>query len=197
MFRIQTLLNNYHISSDTAHLLDDYDAIVLKLREYLEEYEVIILSGGVSMGKFDFLPSALEELGVQKLFHKVKQRPGKPFWFGRKERTTVFAFPGNPVSSFMCAQQYFKPWLDKCLQLVLQPQLKGVLTSDVTFVADLTYFLEVRISYSEKGEILASPVKGNGSGDLANLVEADAFIILPRGRTDFLKGEVYPVIFYR
>lgn len=197
VFRIQALLGAYHINSDTTHLLDDYNTIVLKLRKYLETYEVIVLSGGVSMGKFDFLPKALEELGVNKLFHKVKQRPGKPFWFGNKGGATVFAFPGNPVSSFMCAQQYFKPWLDKCLQQAPQSQPKALLTSDVTFVPDLTYFLEVRISYSEKGELLASPVKGNGSGDLANLVEADAFVILPRGKSDFLKGQVYPVIFYR
>ena len=197
VFRIRALLNDYHINSDTAHFLDNYDTIVLKLREYFETYELIILSGGVSMGKFDFLPNALEEVGVKKLFHKVKQRPGKPFWFGRKERSTVFAFPGNPVSSFMCAQQYFKPWLEECLQLASQSQPKAVLASDVSFMPDLTYFLEVKINYSEKGEILAVPVKGNGSGDLANLVDADAFIILPRGKNDFHKGEVYPIIFYR
>ena len=73
----------------------------------------------------------------------------------------------------------------------------AVLDGEVTFKPDLTYFLEVKLAYSQEGHLLAQPVKGNGSGDLANLVDADAFIVLPRGRDQFFKGEVHPVIFYR
>lgn len=197
VYRLKTVLNHYHIETDTAHLLDEYDSIVEKLQKYLNEYELIVLSGGVSKGKFDFLPKALEELGVHKHFHRIAQRPGKPFLFGTKGDATVFAFPGNPVSSFMCVQQYFKPWLDQCLQLEPQPQPTAVLGGDVTFKPDLTYFLEVKLAYSDKGELVANPIKGNGSGDLANLVDADAFIVLPREREEFFKGEVHPVINYR
>ncbi len=73
----------------------------------------------------------------------------------------------------------------------------AILQSDIDFKPDLTYFLEVKISYNNQGQILASPQRGNGSGDLANLVEADAFIELPRGKNDFKKGEVFPIYFYR
>ena len=197
VYRLKTVLKHYHIQVDTAHLRDEYETIVSELRRYLDTYELIILSGGVSKGKFDFLPKALEEVGVKKHFHRIAQRPGKPFWFGTKEQTSVFAFPGNPVSSFMCMQQYFKPWLDQCLHLNATPRPLAVLDGDVTFKPDLTYFLEVKLAYSLEGKLLAQPIKGNGSGDLANLVDADAFIILPRGRDDFFKGEVYPVIDYR
>ena len=197
VYRLKTVLKHYHIKADMAHLLDDYEAIVEKLRSYLSTYELIILSGGVSKGKFDFLPKALEELEVEKHFHRIAQRPGKPFWFGSKGKATVFAFPGNPVSSFMCMQQYFKPWLDQSLQLKSEVQPKAVLGTDVNFKPDLTYFLEVKLDYTENGQLIANPVKGNGSGDLANLVDADAFIVLPRGRELFQKGEVHPIIFYR
>ena len=197
VYRLKTVLKHYHIKADMAHLLDDYEAIVEKLRSYLSAYELIILSGGVSKGKFDFLPKALQELGVEKHFHRIAQRPGKPFWFGSKGKATVFAFPGNPVSSFMCMQQYFKPWLDQSLQLKSEVQTKAVLGADVNFKPDLTYFLEVKLDYAENGQLIANPVKGNGSGDLANLVDADAFIVLPRGRELFQKGEVHPIIFYR
>lgn len=198
VYRIKTLLSNYHINVDTAHLNDDYEEIVNQLKKILSDYELVILSGGVSKGKFDFLPKALEELGVQKYFHRIKQRPGKPFWFGGKPgAATVFAFPGNPVSSFMCMQQYFKRWLEKSLRADENVYPKAVLNDNVLFKPDLTYFLEVKLSYSQKGKLLANPVKGNGSGDLANLVDADAFIVLPRGREEFKKGEVHPLIFYR
>jgi len=198
VYRIATILRNNGISVETDHLNDNYQVIVEKLREYVASYDLVILSGGVSKGKFDFLPQALEELGVKKLFHKIKQRPGKPFWFGTyKDQATVFAFPGNPVSSFMCAQLYFKPWLRKITGATDKPLPFAILTSNVTFNPDLTYFLEVRLSFSKQGEILATPIKGNGSGDLANLVDADAFIQLPQGRNEFLKGEAYPFISYR
>lgn len=198
VYRLTTVLKSYNIDVKTAHLADDYKAILATLKGYLERYDLIILSGGVSMGKFDFLPQALEELKVEKLFHKIKQRPGKPFWFGKyKDKTTVFAFPGNPVSSFMCMQQYFKPWLDESLQFRGKKMMKAKLAEEVYFKPDLTYFLEVNLSFNDLGEIVAYPAKGNGSGDLANLVEAEAFIQLPRGRDTFEKGEVFPIILYR
>jgi molybdopterin molybdotransferase len=198
VLNLQTVLEHYQAEVITAHLSDDFDMIVGQLRSYVEEYDLIILSGGVSKGKFDYLPKALEEVGVQKHFHKVKQRPGKPFWFGTYgDKAVVFAFPGNPVSSFMCMQQYFRPWLDKSLMLEPKALSKAKLASDVHFKPDLTYFLEVRLTTSDEGDLLAVPVKGNGSGDLANLVDADAFVILPRGRDSFHEGEAFPFITYR
>ena len=197
VYRIATVLKSYHIQPTTAHLADQYDEIVGKLRGYLENFDLIILSGGVSEGKFDYLPAAFAALGIDKLFHKVKQRPGKPFWLGSKARSMIFAFPGNPVSSFMCAQQYFKPWLDNSLRAEEVNLPFAVLAEDVHFAPNLTYFLEVKIDFDPSGRIMAYPIKGNGSGDLANLVDADAFIQLPSDRTRFLKGDVYPFITYR
>jgi len=197
VYRIATVLKNYQIQATTMHLTDDFDEIVKRLESEMTHYDLILLSGGVSAGKFDYLPEALSAIGVEKLFHKVKQRPGKPFWFGKKEDKLVFAFPGNPVSSFMCAQQYFKPWLDHSLQSSETPLPWAELVEDVHFKPDLTYFLEVKIVFHSSGKIKAHPVKGNGSGDLANLADADAFIQLPSGRSDFLKGEIFPFIAYR
>ncbi|MFZ9046262.1 MAG: molybdopterin molybdotransferase MoeA [Cyclobacteriaceae bacterium] len=198
IYRIKTVLGHYDIPVETAHFQDDLEEIVTNLGKFVQQYDLIILSGGVSKGKFDYLPEALEKVGVEKLFHRIAQRPGKPFWFGKHpEGSVVFAFPGNPVSSFMCMQNYFKPWLSDSIQFNSQPQPYAKLTKDVAFTPDLTYYLEVKLDFNEKGEILANPIKGNGSGDLANLVDADAFIELPRGRDLFKAGEVYPIIRYR
>ncbi len=196
--QIQSVLATYGITADRAHLVDDYDTIVEKLRGYVLEYDLIALSGGVSKGKFDWLPKALDAVGVTKLFHRIKQRPGKPFWFGTVPgQVTVFAFPGNPVSSFMCLQQYLMPWLRACLQLPSEPTIWATLADDVHFKPDLTYFLQVAIGHNDTGGLSARPVLGNGSGDLASLVDADAFVELPRGRDTFKKGEVHKVRYYR
>jgi molybdopterin molybdotransferase len=97
----------------------------------------------------------------------------------------------------MCLQQYFKVWLEESIRSEKTPQPKAVLNGDVIFKPDLTYYLEVKLDYNKEGLLLANPVKGNGSGDLANLVDADAFIILPRGRDEFKRGEVHPLLIYR
>ena len=196
--RLKATLKQNGIHADTAHLNDDMDEILKELKVILEKYGIVIMSGGVSKGKFDFLPEALNSLGVQQLFHKIKQRPGKPFWFGKAPTgATVFALPGNPVSSFMCTQIYFVPWLKRCLQLPEPVFPTAILQRDTNFKPDLVYYLQVKISYNNQGQILAMPVDGNGSGDLANLVDADAFLRLPRGKDLFEKGEYFPIIFYR
>lgn len=198
VYRLQTVLKNFNLDVDTHHINDNLEEVKEAIRKAMESYDLVILSGGVSKGKFDYIPQAMDEIGVEKHFHRIAQRPGKPFWFGSyQDKVTVFAFPGNPVSSFMCMTRYFVPWLKKCTQENTKPYPNAILSADVEFKPDLTYFLEVDIDYSEKGEILAKPIKGNGSGDLANLVDADAFVVLPRGKDLFKKGEVYPIIFYR
>ena len=152
----------------------------------------------MSKGKFDFIPAAMEELGVQKHFHKVKQRPGKPFWFGSHENgALIFALPGNPISSFMCVQVFLKEWLNRSLGIEVVKRPFAQLSEEVVFKPDLTYFLEVKVEYSEVGSLIGIPQRGHGSGDLANLAEADAFIGLSQGKDIFRKGESYPLYFYR
>lgn len=170
-----------------------------QMRQVVRDYDLIILSGGVSKGKFDFLPKALAELEVEKLFHRVAQRPGKPFWFGhqKEEGTVVFALPGNPVSSFVGTHRYILPWLEACIQQQGRAPEYAKLTADFYFKPALTYFLQVRLSMNQAAEILATPVTGNGSGDLANLADADALLELPADRTDFRTGEVFPLIRFR
>lgn len=197
-YTISAAFAKWGIRPDLLHIVDDMEATKGKLKQCLEVYDVLVLSGGVSKGKFDYVPEALAQLGVQKLFHRIKQRPGKPFWFGRaKDNTIVFALPGNPVSAFMCATRYFQPWLRKSFGLEAVPGIYAVLTTDFHFKPDLTYFLQVKVGYDQAGRVLAQPVQGRGSGDLANLVDADAFLELPREKEHFLKGEVYPLWFYR
>jgi molybdopterin molybdotransferase len=193
-YTIKAVLAQYSQDANMLHIADEPSAIKRNIEACLEEYDVIILSGGISMGKFDYLPQALEELGVQKLFHKVQQRPGKPFWFGKHANgAIVFAFPGNPVSTFMCLIRYFIPWLAASLGLTTPKPVYAMLNTDFIFTPTLQYFLQVELSVNENAQILATPVEGNGSGDFANLVDSDAFIELPAERNNFMKGEVYRV----
>ncbi|PWG05684.1 molybdopterin molybdotransferase MoeA [Polaribacter aquimarinus] len=194
VFTLVSLLERLNIPSETAHITDDKPVLKQKIAAYLQEYDVLLFSGAVSKGKFDFLPEVFEELQVQKLFHKITQRPGKPFFYGKTDTSNVFGFPGNPISTFVNCLVYFYSWYYKSVGLKVEEET-AILTEDVAFKPNLTYFLQVKLS-DKFGHLLASPIKGNGSGDLASLVNADAFIQLPKGETEFKKGENFPVIRY-
>lgn len=195
---IQTALAAVHIDSSRYHLADDYDAVRQALEKLVKEYDVLILSGGVSKGKFDFLPKALAELGVTKLFHKIKQRPGKPFWFGELEQQcTVFALPGNPVSSFMCTVNYVLPWFALSLEKQESTEQYAVLAEDIHFKPDLSYFPIVKLRSTTDDLCLAEPVNNNGSGDFASLADGNAFLELPRGQDLYKKGSIYRCLIYK
>ncbi len=192
-YTISSVLRRYGIDTELAHVKDDESAIESLLDSALAEYDVLIWSGGVSMGKYDYLPSMLQKKGVVEVFHKVQQRPGKPFWFGKgKTGTTVFAFPGNPVSAFLCLHRYFLPWLHACVGLRQQAHF-AVLGDDVSFAPALQYFMQVLVSQNESGQLVVKPLPGNGSGDFSNLLQANAFMELPADRSEFSAGEVFRI----
>ncbi|WP_426667312.1 molybdopterin molybdotransferase MoeA [Mucilaginibacter sp. McL0603] len=191
---IKAVLSQYKLKADLLHIPDDPIITKQKISDCIKNYDVILMTGGISMGKFDYIPKALEETGVKAIFHKVSQRPGKPFWFGKHENEAlVFAFPGNPVATFMCLHRYFLPWLNATQGFRQKPSVYAVLEQDFIFKPDLQYFLQIKLSFSEQGQILANPIEGNGSGDFANLADTDAFIELPMQREEFKKGEVFRI----
>ena len=196
VFTLVSLLERLNISSETEHITDDKPILKQKIVNYLKQFDVLLFSGAVSKGKFDFLPEVFTELGVEKLFHKVTQRPGKPFWFGQTENCKIFAFPGNPNSTFVNCLAYFYPWYYQSVGVEVQEET-AILKEDVTFKPNLTYFLQVKLS-DKFGHLLATPIQGNGSGDLASLVNADAFIQLPKTEKSlFRQGDNFLIIRYR
>ncbi|MCM5661990.1 molybdopterin molybdotransferase MoeA [Galbibacter mesophilus] len=194
MLSLHALLQKENIQAHHLHLDDEKNEIKNTLQELFTENDVLMLSGGVSKGKYDFIPEAMEELGVEKVFHRVQQRPGKPFWFGihRATNTYIFSFPGNPVSTFANYHIYFKDWLNKSLQLNYS---KGfiVLGEEMSNTTPLTLFLKVKVN--EENEIRkAFLIKENGSGDLTSLVHTDGFIQLAPKKSGYQKGDVVPFV---
>jgi molybdopterin molybdotransferase len=179
--------------ADRFHLRDIRHEIEHMLWHILAEYEVVLITGGVSKGKFDFLPGELARQGVRKIFHGVAQRPGKPFWFGIGGRLTpVFALPGNPVSAYTCLHRYVLPALDHASRMNPRPRLLAALAEAVTFNPRLACLLPVRISSGARAELLAFPGEVGSSGDFAGLVDTDGFVELPAEEDYFPAGTVAP-----
>ncbi|MBQ4915729.1 molybdopterin molybdotransferase MoeA [Maribacter sp. MMG018] len=187
---ILSALSKLGIQGSSLHLLDDKESIEKGLKKALNQNDVLLLSGGVSKGKFDFIPEVMERLGVEKIFHRVAQRPGKPFWFGmqRELKTVVFSFPGNPVSTFANYHIYFLPWLYSSYDIPVEKEW-AKLSADLKIVPPLTRFIQVKKMWRD-GCLWAEPVVENGSGDLTSLSKADGFICLEPKTNKYQVGEL-------
>lgn len=175
------------------HLADDPDAMFEAIGQRLAESDVLVLSGGVSMGKADFVPQVLEKLGVQQVFHRIAQRPGKPMWFGMAAAgQAVFALPGNPVSALTCCRHYVLPALMAASGSEVRRPDPVVLSDAFQFKPDLTCFLPVRISSDDSGQRHASPAPTNTSGDFTALANTDGYVELARDQQDFAAGSIQP-----
>ena len=171
------------------HLADEPELLERRIAEHLDAADVLVLSGGVSMGKADFVPEVLGKLGVEVLFHKISQRPGKPMWFGMgPQGQAVFALPGNPVSTLVCARQYVVPALARSSgEPDARPEF-AALAQDVNFQPQLTCFLPVKLLSGTGGQTLAMPVQTNTSGDFTALSATDGCVELPLEQSHFPAG---------
>lgn len=189
------MLEQYGYSDcEHDHLPDEVELLEERIGEHLSASDVLILSGGVSMGKADYVPQVLEKLGVEVVFHKISQRPGKPMWFGiGPGGQAVFALPGNPVSTLVCCRQYVIPTLDRASGAPEPTPEFASLAQDVTFEPQLTCFLPVRLVSGTGGQVLAIPVHTNTSGDFASLSVTDGCVELPLDESRFPAGTGLPL----
>jgi molybdopterin molybdotransferase len=176
------------------HLPDDASILRERLRAHLDTHDVLILSGGVSMGRFDYVPQVLTELGVSVVFHKVAQRPGKPMWFGVGNRSqTVYALPGNPVSTLVCLTRYVFPGLSAAMGETPTVPRQIPLAHEFEVKPALTFFLPVKLRMDATGRMSALPSPTRGSGDFTSLIDTDGFVALPPGPMTLAQGTVVPL----
>lgn len=176
---------------ENDHIPDDERKLHARLERHLEERDVLILSGGVSEGKFDLVPRVLKTLGVEEVFYKVAQRPGMPMWFGiGPAGQAVFGLPGNPVATLVCLVRYVAAAALVAMGARRPPAELIALAEPVGFNKNMAYFLPVRVQYDALGHAAALPRPPNGPGDFLALTEADGFVELPPRPEGFPQGFV-------
>ncbi len=144
---LEALLSNIGINEVVAYkATDDKEELQQKINEVLEKYDVLLLSGGISVGEYDFVKECLENAGVRELFYKIKQRPGKPMFAGKKDKKSIFALPGNPASVLSCFNQYVKPSLKIMMgcENVWEPDRMLPLEENHSKKTGFTFFLKGR-----------------------------------------------------
>jgi molybdopterin molybdotransferase len=189
---IEASLTAHRLASvERSHLRDDAAALREAIARLDADSDALVLSGGVSMGQFDFVPAVLAELGARLVFHKIRQRPGKPMWFGQSASgKPIFALPGNPVSTLVCATRYILPALRAAAGLAPQPPELVALAAPAEASPELTYFLPVTLGSSSSGTMLATPRPTNTSGDFVALAGTDGFVELAPKRGEHAAGTV-------
>jgi molybdopterin molybdotransferase len=186
-------------ATDLGIARDERDAIRALVERGLE-YDILVLSGGVSAGVLDLVPSVLRDAGVEEKFHKVNLKPGKPLWFGVRGGTLVFGLPGNPVSSLVGFELFVRPAIAQMLggSPVGLPRATVKLASDFMQRGDRpTYFpgrrRETPVGLADSahptGEVFVEPLPWMGSADLAALAQADCLIHFPAGDRQYVTGE--------
>lgn len=167
------------VSDDIADIRD-------RIGHTIKETQVVLISGGVSMGDYDFVPRILKDLGVKLYFDKVAIQPGKPTVFGSKGDTLVFGMPGNPVSTFVIFEIFVRSVLCRLMGYDYKPvEIKGVMARDFTRKRKVrAAYVPVQLNRDNEVE----PVEYHGSAHLSALSKANGLIQIPRGVSELKKG---------
>ncbi len=170
---------------------DDYKSTVQSLDKAISENDMVLISGGISVGDYDFVGKALLELGTEQIFYKVKQKPGKPLFFGKKGNTPVFALPGNPASALSSFYVYVQPALQKLSGNVafLLDRITAALTSNFTKKGNRAQFLKASL---KNGKVTI--LEGQSSAMLHTFAIANAFVYVPADIDYIQKGDLVEVI---
>lgn len=187
-YSLNAALSELNIKPKKIVSVDDNEIEITNvIKNTLPDCDVLILSGGVSVGDYDFVHKVLDNCGVRKVFHKVKQKPGKPIYFGKYKNTLVFGLPGNPAALLTCYYEYIAPALKKMMGFESDSNSKIYFPLSTAFTKKegLTFFLKGKISGNEV--IL---LDAQESYQMSSFAYADCIIEFDENKTEFQKGDL-------
>tara|TARA_B100001175_G_scaffold186751_1_gene158536 strand:+ start:1463 stop:2719 length:1257 start_codon:yes stop_codon:yes gene_type:complete len=175
-------------------LRDDHEKIFQsKIRKMLNsKIDIIVTSGAVSAGKFDYVPSVIKKFKLSNYFKSVEIRPGKPILFAKfkGKQKAIFGLPGNPMSSAACFRFFVYPYISNLLGLKDEQSLKAVLKNEFIKKKSLTRFAKSKINTTKNGKIEVEILKGQESFRIKSFVKSNIWALLPSGKSKFRKGEI-------
>ena len=189
-FALKAVLQQLHINNvEVYYATDEPGTVRAILKTALQNSDLVLLTGGISVGDYDFVLRAANECGVETLFHKVKQRPGKPLYFGKKEKQIVFGLPGNPSSVLTCFYQFVIPALEKMSRKKNFIRLVQVqLSKSYQKTAGLTHFLK---GFYDGNSV--APFDAQESYRLSSFARANCLIQINEDQTECRAGELVEV----
>ena len=154
--------------------------------------DIIITSGAVSAGKFDFVPNVIKNFSLSNYFKSVAIRPGKPVLFAKfkDKHKAIFGLPGNPMSSAACFRFFVHPYIVNLLNLDEEAPIKAILKNAFTKKKNFVRFAKSKLSATKNGRIEVEILKGQESFRIKSFVKSNIWALLPAGKSKFKKGEI-------
>lgn len=190
-FTLQAALRSSKFDASIDTVDDNYESTKQKIQNSIADNDVVLITGGISVGDYDYVGDILKELRVEEGFYKIKQKPGKPMFFGSKEGKLIFALPGNPASALSCYYNYVLPALN-LLSGNNSPELESrTLTLNSTYkkTVKMTHFLK-GLANDQQVEIMGR----QSSAMLNSFVDGNCLIVLEEGRETWDIGDPVQVI---
>ena len=197
---IKNLNVNFLFNFKNGGILRDNDEKVfkLKIRKMLNsKTDIIVTSGAVSAGKYDFIPNVIKTFRLSNYFKSVAIRPGKPVLFAKfkGKQKAIFGLPGNPMSSAACFRFFVYPYISSLLNLSDERPIQAVLKNNFVKKKNFTRFAKSKINTTKNGKIEVEILKGQESFRIKSFIKSNIWTLLPAGKTKFKKGEIVDCFF--
>ena len=197
---IQSLNNSFLFNFNNGGILRDNHQNIFKtkIKKILNsKIDILITSGAVSAGKYDYIPGIVKTLNLSHYFKSVAIRPGKPILFAKIQgkQKAIFGLPGNPMSSSACFRFFVYPFIANILGLEVEKPVKAVLKNDFLKKKQFTRFAKSKLSTTKDGKIEVHILKGQESFRIKSFVKSNIWALLPSGKSKFKKGEIIDCYF--
>ena len=167
-----------------------------KIKQLLKsKTDIIITSGAVSAGKFDYIPSIVKKFKTFNYFKSVKIRPGKPILFAKIKQKAIFGLPGNPISSAACFRFFVYPFIENILSLTSEKPIKAILMNNFEKKKNLTRFIKSKLNTTKNGKVEVELLSGQESFRINSFVRSNVWAVLPSGQSKFKKGQIIDCFF--
>ncbi len=195
---IENLNENFLFNFKNGGILKDNHQNLFrsKIKKILKsKIDIIITSGAVSAGKFDYIPSVVKKFKISHYFKSVMIRPGKPILFAKIRQKVIFGLPGNPISSAACFRFFVFPYIEKILNLSPEKPIKASLKNNFEKKKNLTRFIKSKINTTKDGKLEVELLSGQESFRIRSFVGSNIWAVLPHGQSKFKKGQIIDCFF--
>ena len=195
---IENLSKNFLFNFKNAGILrDNHQGLFRsKIKKILNsKFDIILTSGAVSAGKFDYVPNIVKKFKTTQYFKSVMIRPGKPILFARIRQKAIFGLPGNPISSSACFRFFVYPYLENILNLTPEKPIKAILKNSFEKKNNITRFIKSKLNTTKNGKLVVELLPGQESFRINSFVKSNIWAVLPQGQSNFKKGQIIDCFF--
>ncbi len=197
-FFVKYILKDLNLDVSYLGIARDVDESLIELMEYAQNYDIIITTAGISFGDFDVVTNIEKKMNINWSFKYVKQKPGKPFAFGKIGNSRIFSFPGNPVSTAFCSFFYLIPAIKKMMgyKKYMHTPIDALLTKPMSKRNDRVHFNRVSVKFKD-GNFYAEPFETQGSNIIESIASCNGFAMVDSDKIGEIgKGERIKVFLY-